>query len=421
MILQRDTSVCVWGSADAEVTLSLDGSCVSTSPTDGSFELMLPPHKAGGPYTMTLTSKDECMIFEDVYFGDVFIAGGQSNMGLTLAEAPQELVKSRHSVRMFTPDREWEYDRRPRTDMRWVEVCDENADGISAVASHFATELSAELDIPVGIVSCNQGATCVRTWISPETCASDAFLSSDPTFHSDAYEFPFNTYSHQYNERLLALAPYTAKGVIWYQGESDCSREIAPHYAHMFDLMVRDWRRLWRNEELPFITVQLTNYIKYRPDDAWEIVREQQLSAAQVGHNIGMITTGDVGDLEDIHPKNKKTVGQRLALYARGMIYGEDILYRPPVCIRAERDGESVRLCFSDVGEGLYESEELEFIVLDANGVERAAKYKLCGDSVLLCDVADADEVRFCYTTESRVALYSSVGLPAAPFRIKIK
>lgn len=421
MILQRDTSVCVWGSADDEVTLKIDDICEKCVPKDGRFEFMLPPHASGGPYKMTISSKDESVTFEDIYYGDVFIAGGQSNMGLTLADAPQELVKVPRPVRMFTPDREWECDRRERTDMQWVDVCEENADGISAVASHFATELSAARDIPVGIVSCNQGATCIRSWISPETCAEDPFFATNPKFHDDADIFPFNGYAHQYSERLAALAPYTVKGVIWYQGESDCAASIAPHYAYMFDLMVRDWRRIWRCPDLPFITVQLAYYIEYRPDDAWQIVREQQLRAATEGHNIGMITLGDVGDLNDIHPRDKKTVGQRLARYARGMLYGENIEYKPPICVGAVRDGDKVILNFENTGDGLYETQKLSFCVTDKNGNEAEVEYALDKSRIIL-DVGqrNIESVSFAYTTHSDVRLYSSVGLPASQFKITL-
>jgi len=357
----------------------------------------------------------------DVYYGDVYLAGGQSNMGLTLTDAPQELDGCDGVVRMFTQERKWEWDKRPDTDMKWVKICRENAYGISAAASHFAIELANTQKVPIGIVSCNQGASCIRTWISPETVEADSFFATKPKFHDDATIFPFNGYSDQYLERLVKVAPYTVRGVIWYQGESDAAESIASHYSYMFDLMVKDWRRLFRNDSLPFITVQLTYHTVDRPDDRWEILREQQLKASLEGKNIGMITIGDAGDLPDIHPKDKKTVGLRLARYARGMIYGEDIVYRPPVCTSAELDGMDVVLTFSDAGEGLYEKEALAFFIDDVNGAEHKADYELCGDRVRLKAAGvEPASVRFCYDAESAVYLYSSAGLPASPFKIKL-
>ena len=421
MILQRDVPVRIWGEADKPVTVSLDFNSAVFWPTDGTFEITLPPHKAGGPYTMFVECGGVVTKLHDIYYGDVYLAGGQSNMGLTLADAPQELDKCENVVRIFTQDRKWECDKRPDTDMKWVEICEKNANGISAAASHFAIEIANTQNVPVGIVSCNQGASCIRTWISPETVEADPFFATKPKFHDDATIFPFNGYSDQYLERLVKVAPYTLKGVIWYQGESDAAESIAPHYAYMFDLMVKDWRRLFRNDDLPFITVQLTYHTVDRPDDRWDILREQQLKASLEGHNIGMIAIGDAGDLPDIHPKDKKTVGLRLARYARGMIYGENIVYRPPVCTEAAIDGTDVVLTFSDVGEGLYEKEPLAFFVDDVNGTEHKVDYEICRDKVrLMTDGISPIAVRFCYDAESAVYLYSSVGLTASPFKINI-
>ncbi|MBQ8524485.1 MAG: hypothetical protein IJ457_07680 [Clostridia bacterium] len=421
MILQRDVPVKIWGEADLPVTVSIDFNSSVCWSRDGAFEITLPPHKAGGPYTMFVECGGEVIKLHDIYYGDVYLAGGQSNMGLTLADAPQELDECALPVRIFTQERSWECDIRPETDMRWVNIAKENANGISAAASHFAIELANTQNVPIGIVSCNQGASCIRTWISPETVEADPFFATNPTFHDDATIFPFNGYSDQYLERLVKVAPYTVRGVIWYQGESDTADTIVEHYAYMFDLMVKDWRRLWGNDDLPFITVQLTYHTVDRPNDRWELMRDQQVKAALEGHNIGMITIGDAGDLPDIHPRDKKTVGLRLARYARGMIYGEDIVYKPPMCTGAVLDGDTVTLSFSDTGEGLYETEELTFLVADESGTDHKASYELCGDKVRVkADGIKPAAVKFCYDAESAVHLYSSADLPASPFKITL-
>ncbi len=422
MVLQRDVPVKIWGEADYPVTVSVDMHSAVDFARDGKFCLTIPPHKAGGPYTMFIESEGRVEKLHDLYFGDVFLAGGQSNMGLTLPETDRPLDECDGVVRIFTPDREWEYDKRPKTDDRWVDICMDNADGISAVASHFAISLNKTYGVPIGIVSCNQGATCIRSWIAPDTVEKDPIFGPDTQWHEDATIFPFNPPSHQYNERLVKVAPYTIKGVIWYQGESDADSPIAHSYKQLFDLMVADWRRLWCDPDLPFITVQLTYHTPGRPTEIWEILREQQLCASLEGHNIGMITIGDAGDLPNIHPTNKKVVGDRLALYARGLIYGEDILHRPPVCREMTVDGEVATLTFSDAGDGLYETESHKFFVIDADGKSHEAAYEICGDKVKLhAEGIIPVEVRFCFDAESAVYLYSSAGLPASPFRISVK
>ena len=421
MILQRQKEVKIWGESDSDVTVSVDGISVTAQPEDGKFTAVLPAHEAGGPFVVKVECGEDVIEINDVYYGEVFLAGGQSNMGLTLADANQPLDECKLPIRIFTPDRTWEWDKRPETDMRWVNICMENANGISAAASHFAIDIANSQGIPVGILSSNQGASCIRTWISPEVTSTDPVFGPDVKFHPDAEIFPFNGCSFLYNERTIHVAPYTIRGVIWYQGESDADECISDKYAYMFDLMVKDWRKLWGDPDLPFITVQLTYHTVYLPSYKWEFLREQQLIAMQTQHNIGMITIGDVGDWPDIHPKDKKTVGQRLAIYARGMIFGENIVYKPPICNSAVLDGDKVLLKFDDVGEGLYETQPHVFKLVTADGEEVEADYEICGDTVKVWkEGVKPVEARFCFDCVTEVHLYSSVGLPASPFRIKI-
>lgn len=422
MILQRDVPVNIWGEAEYPVTVSIDCHTAVDFARDGKFSLTIPPHKAGGPYTLFIESEGAVKKIHDVYFGDVFLAGGQSNMAFFLEDVFQPVDESEHPVRMFTPMREWEYSRRPETDDRWIEVCDENRHGLSATASHFAKAISGRYGVPVGILNCNQGATAIRSWISYETLALDPIIKDFGGWHPDADDFPFNAPAHQYNERLRDLAPYNVLGVIWYQGESDSYDTVAPYYGRLFGLMTSDWRRIWQNESLPFITVQLANF---RPDDkreVWEIVREQQLWCSENIPNVGMVTNGDLGDPFELHPRDKKSLGERLARYAEGMIYGEDILYRPAVCREAVLEDGAVILKFSDAGDGLYADEHLSFSVTNAGGESFTCEYELAGDTVRLStDAIDPREVRFCFDCDSAVHLFSSASLPASPFRMKIK
>ena len=343
-------------------------------------------------------------------------------MAMTLEETRQSLEECEYLVRMFTTDREWEYSRRPETDERWIDICEENKRGISATASHFAIALANKLKVPVGILNCNQGASVIRAWISPDVTEKEPIFGEGTVWHPDAEddEFPFNKTSYLYLERLQYLHPYKIKGVIWYQGESDSFKTMAHKYRDLFEMMVRDWRSKWLDDKLPFIVVQLAPYNAYK-DEWFYVVRECQFMASETIPNVGVVTIGDVGDFNDIHPRDKKTVGERLALYARGMIYGEEVIYRSPVCRNAEYDGEAVILTFSDVGNGLYASDELKFHVKDIDGNVYNADYEILGDKVrLVTNGVKPDEVLFCFDNGSCVSLFSSANLPAIPFRIKI-
>ena len=424
MILQRDVPVNIWGEADSPVTVSVDMHSATDFARDGKFSLKIPPHKAGGPYTMFIECGGEVTKIYDVYYGDVFLAAGQSNMGMTIAESEQVLDDCDEVIRIFTPDREWDElgMRRPETDDRWVNISMENAHGISAAGSHFAVDIANKYGIPVGVISCNQGASSIRSWISPETVATDPIFGPETKWHTDVEIFDvINAPSQQYSERLVKVAPFTVKAVLWYQGESDADTPIAYSYKHLFELLVNDWRRLWDDPDLPFITTQITYHTVEFHSQIWEILREQQLAAADEGHNIGMIAIGDAGDYGPIHPMEKKVVGKRLARYAMGMLYGEDIVYRPPVCRSAVLSEGKVILRFDDAGDGLYETKPLEFYLISDDGLIRKAEYVIDGDKIILDTQGfDAAEVRFCFAPDLPVWLYSSVGLVAVPFRIRI-
>ena len=141
MILQQGVPVKIWGEADYPVTVSVDMHSAVDYACNGKFSLTLPAHDAGGPYTMFVECAGEVSKIHDVYFGEVFLAGGQSNMAMTLEDLYQPLDSAEYPVRIFTTDREWEYSRRPETDERWIEISEENKHGISATASHFEIAL----------------------------------------------------------------------------------------------------------------------------------------------------------------------------------------------------------------------------------------------------------------------------------------
>lgn len=425
MILQRNEPVRIWGDADYPVTVSIDLHTTVDFSRDGKFYLEIPPHKAGGPYDMFIECAGEVIKIKDVYFGDVFLAGGQSNMALDLADTlengeDQALDVSEFTVRMFTVSGESEdgeaFDGRDV----WLDVNHENGEYVSAVASHFAHAVSKEKNVPVGIVSCNSGGSSVRAWISPETVASDPVFGPGTVWHYEAYRYSFNAASYLYNQKLTTVMPYNVKAALWYQGESDVVDNSAFYYDHLLKLLIADWRRAFKSPELPFIYAQISYFPLRRPYEIPQVVRNQQLKLYLEGNkNVSMITAGDLGDHDDLHPLNKKPVGERFALAVRGIVYGDDIVYRPPVCTEMSLDGDVAVLKFRDVGEGLYEDQPLAFKVMSDNGHYSDGKYEICGDTIRVwSDGIVPASVCFCYEPQGEVHLYSSAGLPASPFII---
>ncbi len=419
MVLQRDVPVKIWGEADCPVTVSVDMTSAVDYARDGKFCLTLPAHGAGGPYTMFIESGGEVQKINDVYFGDVFLASGQSNMALDLSDTKQKLDECDEVIRMYTVSGDSEIGRSFDGRDVWLPVTQDMARYISATASHFAVEIANTQKVPVGILSCNSGGSSIRSWISPETVETDPVFGPGTIWHFEVYRYEFNSTSYLYNQKLLTVAPYTIKAVLWYQGESDVADNSAYAYAHLFELLMADWRRLFENQDLQFIFAQITYGPPRRSHEIWQIVREQQLKLHLTVDGAHMITTGDVGDHKDLHPRDKKTVGHRFALAARGVLYGEDVQYRPPVCTEMALDGDVAVLKFADAGEGLYENAPLTFKCLSVKGHEFTGEYKIEGDTIRVwCEGHIPAVITFCFENDVEVHLYSSAGLPASPFRI---
>jgi sialate O-acetylesterase len=218
---------------------------------------------------------------------------------------------------------------------------------------------------------------------------------------------------------IAPLTPHAIRGVIWYQGESDASPERAPVYARLFEATIREWRRAWGVGDFPFLFVQLANWTA-GPGNAWPELREAQRQTLSVA-NTGMAVTIDVGNPTDIHPRDKKTVGTRLALAARALAYGERIEHSGPLFRQAVPDGSALRVFF-DHAEGLATRgvapvEGFEIAGKDGRYVPAEARIEGATVVVSSAPVPAPRSVRYGWADNPRVSLYNAAGLPASPFR----
>lgn len=225
-----------------------------------------------------------------------------------------------------------------------------------------------------------------------------------------------------YNGMLAPLFNYTIKGAIWYQGESNASR--AKEYRTLFPAMIADWRTQWNQGDFPFLFVQLANYMETKatpgPSD-WAMLREAQLQALSVP-NTAMAVITDIGEWNDIHPLNKKDVGNRLALAAAKLAYGDDMVYSGPVYKDSQVKGNKMILTFEHTGSGLkIKGEELKgFAIAGKDQKFVWAKAKIKGNQITVwsADVKEPVAVRYAWADNPDQAnLYNQEGLPASPFR----
>jgi len=217
-----------------------------------------------------------------------------------------------------------------------------------------------------------------------------------------------------YNGMIAPLLPYAIRGVIWYQGEANVGRE--KQYRRLFPAMIADWRRAWGQGEFPFLFVQIAPYRDLTPE-----IREAQLLSWKNTKNTAMAVTLDCGDANDIHPPNKKPVGERLALAARALAYGEKIDYSGPVFESMATQGSAAILRFTHAGGGLVaKNGELKgFTLAGTDKNFRPAKAEIRGNTVVVSssEVPKPAAVRYAWANVPEGNLYNRAGLPASPFR----
>jgi sialate O-acetylesterase len=268
-------------------------------------------------------------------------------------------------------------------------------------------------DKPYGLVVGNhtidlKGRWCYRLGAVMEPLESQTFIRWKPL--------------GLYNAMISPLLNYSIKGVIWYQGESNADRPV--EYRRLFPAMIQDWRHNWNRGDFPFLFVQLANFMeaKDQPSESnWAMLREAQHRALSVS-NTGMAVTIDIGEWNDIHPLNKKDVGKRLALGARKIAYGEDIVFSGPEYQSMHIDGNKIILNFTNTGSGLMvNGEELnQFAIAGPDSQFVWAHARIEDDKVIVWndDVPDPIAVRYAWADNPEGAnLYNKEGLPAIPFR----
>ena len=459
MVVQRNLPVHVWGWAAAgeAVTVTFRGANGATA-TDslGQWSVYLPPGEAGGPFPMTIKGENT-FEFTDVLVGDVWVASGQSNMEFSLVEAvngPAEIAAANHpQIRLFQVQHA--VSAYPLDDAKaqpWTACAPETAATFSAVAYFFARQLEEKEHVPIGLIETNWGGTPAEAWTSMRGLGSDASLI--PVFlswSSLADEFSAKTRRLELarqaqekakaegrkpeelpwepNERLSwspaglfnamigPLTPFPIRGVIWYQGESNTSADRAPIYRLLFQAMIRDWRRAWDEGDFPFLFVQNANF---KASSAWPEVRDAQRKTLDLV-NTGMAVTIDIGDPDNIHPKNKQDVGLRLALAAEAISYGDKVEYSGPQFRQATRSGDSLNVWFDHAQSGLV-AKSGSLTGFEIAGADRKffpAEAVIEADHARVSSPAVKDPVvvRYAWSSTPDASLFNGAGLPASPFQ----
>ncbi|MHB0998849.1 MAG: sialate O-acetylesterase [Armatimonadota bacterium] len=428
-VLQREMPVPVWGDArDGEnVTVEFRGQTVATTARNGMWKVTLQPMTAGGPYTMTITGDDNKIELRNIMVGEVWLCGGQSNMEwpLKLASTGEKAIASSADpmLRLFHTPRVALDNPVRDVNSNWNASKLETTPDFSAVGYFFGRELRKSLNIPIGLINANQGATMAEAWMPRNV------LEGDPDYKKVfdiqwPKEYEILRPTGLYNGMIAPIQGYAMRGVIWYQGESNAGQAFL--YRRVFPAMMKVWRDKWGIDDLTFLTTQLAPFefeeVGTEPrDSTWAELREAQLLTMQNDPNTGMAVITDAGDPKDIHPADKETVGIRLSLIARAKNYGEKIVYSGPIYDSMKVNGNKAVISFKHTGSGLLAKggalkgfaiagEDKKFVWADA--VIKGNKVAVSSPKVKR-PVA----VRYGWANCPDVNLFNKENLPASPFR----
>jgi sialate O-acetylesterase len=395
----------------------------------------------GGPHTLTVVGKNTITL-GDVLVGEVWLCSGQSNMQLGVAQADDGDLETQSAnyprIRLISVPQVGTQEPQEDFNGSWAVCTPQTVNDFSAVGYFFGRQLYQTLHVPIGLIDDSWGGSACEAWVRRDLLASDprfdALLDRWKKIESgDQAALPKNAKNmltgnsrpaNIYNGVLKPTIGYGMRGAIWYQGESNASR--AYQYRDLFPLMIQSWRDEWKIGNFPFYWVQLADFRAEKPDPAesdWAELREAQTMTMSKLPNTGEAVIIDLGEAQDIHPRNKQDVAKRLARWALARDYGIRVPYQSPNYKAMEKNGNKIIVTFDHVGAGLK-----PFDVAKTSGFAVAgndhkfvwADAKLVGKDkveVWSDQVSDPVAVRYAWADNPVCNLYSREGLPATPFR----
>ncbi len=472
MVLQREHAVPIWGKADPGevVTVRFAGqSKKAMADKDGKWRIDLDPMRANAaPAAMTISGKNSIEL-KNILVGEVWLVAGQSNMQRLLSETANgdaATAAANHPlIRLFNVSRQVAFKHQPGPLATWQACSPLTVKEFSAAGYYFGVALQKELNVPIGLLNSSFGGSQAEAWTPVEyLLASDDLRpcvertkiwdAERPKVKADYDEKikewrnnaekaratgarpqpspavpdalrEYRVAASIYDGMIAPLMPFAIRGALWYQGESNEAR--AQQYGILLPTMIKAWRERWGQGNFPFGIIQLPNYRAVKPepaDEAWSHIREAQRRTSLATPHTGLIVTIDIGEANDIHPKNKLDVGKRMCRWALADVYGRKLTKSGPMFRKAEIAGSKIILTFDEVGQGLKlrDGDKLdEFAIAGADHKWHWAEAKIVGKNrveVWATAMPQPLAVRYAFNNNPKHPnLTNETGLPAAPFR----
>jgi sialate O-acetylesterase len=466
MVLQRNKPIPFFGTGDAneEITVSFSKQTLPSSKqtkktksdSHGQWKVLLDALPEGGPYTLTVNSKDKKIMFNGILMGDVWLCSGQSNMLFRLNQAyegKQAIAEATNkNIRLFqfnaiqeTANVAWDSAVLDKTNKleyftgKWQQCNPQSAATFSAIAYFFGQKIQQEEHVPVGLIEVAVGGAPIVSFIDRHTMEFDDYLvdelhnwrksdfimpwvreraaknlenSTDPR-QRHPYEPCYN-----YEAGISKLINTPIKGILWYQGESDAHN--VDLYAYNFEKLISSWRMLW-NEDLPFYFVQLSSID--RP--SWPYFRDMQRKVSLKIPNTFMAVSSDFGDSLNVHPTHKQRIGGRLALLALKNTYHKDMVASGPTVENVFQNNKEIVINFSNAKRLKTRSDEpiTGFEVVNEKGDIFSPKATIKENKVILGVNKNEKIIKVLYGFKpfTRANLENEAGLPASTFSVEIK
>ncbi len=417
MVLQRDQRIPVWGKASAEekITLRLKKQVIHVvADKNGNFRSDFNAEPSGGPYNLVVESSQKEVINE-VYIGEVWLCVGQSNMVMAVEETSdvEKFLSNRNqNLHLLHMPPSPTAKASEGFSAKWQACDEENVRHFSAIAYGFGSKIANDLNLPVGIICGAVGGTPIDAW-TPN-------LEEDQS--SESGERSENCKNSQcFNGILHPLIPYAIRGIVWYQGEADLGTPKS--YARKFPSLIEKLRDLWAQEDddFPFIFVQLprNNVLsKELGNFVWADFRLAQESATQL-RNVFMVSAIDIGEPDDIHPKSKFILSERLAVTALAHCYSKKYMYKGPTVKNMQIvDGDRVKITFDCNIDDLRIRGDGGFTIASVGGAFMPCKVTRRENSLIVYsdEIKRPVRLRYAYANVPAGLIISKYGFPLPPF-----
>ncbi len=443
MVLQQGKKVAIWGKASTgeKITVSFGGQKLqTTADNNGKWQVLLKPMKATAvPQKMIISGKNTIEL-NNILVGEVWLCSGQSNMEYPLDRKLKRYAASKRGEDLAekvlqgekNPLIRYLYVERKLHDTLatkgWKDSNDTTLRYVSAAGYFFAKELAEKLNVPIGIISSSWGGTRVEQW-TPPFAYQQSPLFRDTVSGKDNFKIDGMIPGKMFESMIKPIIPFTMKGILWYQGESNLMIHDTTTFAAKTRLMLDTWKRMWNDQQLSFYYVQLAPfYYSQRKDklahgtDLLGYYWDEQRKCLRFPHSGMAVTTDLVDNLKDIHPGYKWEAGRRLALWALAKDYKQKIVYSGPLYKSMKARKNVIEISFTSTGGGLISNDNQPltyFLIAGADKKFYPAKAVISGNKITVSatEVQNPVAVRFAWDETAMPNLFNREMLPASPFR----